>query len=83
MTDTTHHDQDHSMPPVREGHDAADDPRLRRDPSDADAKVDIGVDETFPASDPTAAQQPGKGKDPAPSSGYDEEAERRLAAGKE
>ena len=32
-------------------------------------------DETFPASDAPSNTQPGKGKDPAPSSGYDPEAE--------
>lgn len=69
------------MPEVRDAHDAADDSRLRQNPSNEDAKLDVGVDETFPASDPPASSQPGKGKDPAPSSGYDEVAERRLAQG--
>jgi hypothetical protein len=69
----------HLMPDVRDGRDSADDARLRHNPGDEDAKLDVGVDETFPASDPTAASQPGRSNDPAPSSGYDPEAEKRLA----
>ena len=67
---------------VRTAHDASDDPRLRRNPSDEDAKLDVALDETFPTSDPPSNTQPGKGKDPAPSSGYDEEAEKARTAGK-
>jgi hypothetical protein len=61
---------------VRTAHDASDSVRLQRDPSDEDAKLDVALDETFPTSDPPSNTQPGKGKDPAPSSGYDETAER-------
>jgi len=68
---------------VRTAHDASDDERLRRNPSDEDAKLDVALDETFPTSDPPSNTQPGKGKDPAPSSGYDEEAEKARMAGKE
>jgi hypothetical protein len=71
------------MPKVRTGHDASDDARLRRNPSDEDAKLDVALDETFPTSDPPSNTQPGKGKDPAPSSGYDEEAEKARMKGKE
>jgi len=60
---------------VREGHDARDDETLRRNPSSEDAKLEVALDETFPGSDAPSNTQPGKGKDPAPSSGYDEEAE--------
>jgi hypothetical protein len=60
---------------VREAHDAGDDSRLRFDPGDQDAKLDVALDETFPTSDAPSNTQPGKGKDPAPSSGYDEAAE--------
>lgn len=66
-----------SAPPkVRTAHDATDDKRLESNPSDEDAKLDVALDESFPTSDPPANTQPEKGKDPAPSSGYDEEAER-------
>jgi hypothetical protein len=57
--------------------------RLRHDPGHQDAKLDIALDESFPTSDAPSNTQPGKGKDPAPSSGYDEEAERERMAGKE
>lgn len=46
--------------------------RLRKDPSDQDAKVDVGSDESMDASDPPAAAQPGQGDDPVPSSGFPE-----------
>jgi hypothetical protein len=72
-------DRDHQGKPmtkVRTAHDATDDERLRRNPSDEDAKLDVALDETFPTSDPPSNTQPGKGKDPAPSSGYDEAAEK-------
>lgn len=70
---------------VRTGQDADDDDRLQRDPGDEDAKLDVALDESFPTSDPPANTQPGKGKDPAPSSGYDEaeEAAKAAMAGKE
>jgi hypothetical protein len=62
-----------------ERQDAARDPsidkRLQRDPSDPDAKIDAGSDESMDASDPPAAAAPGS-QEPAPSSGYDEAAEK-------
>ncbi len=63
-------------PPVREAHDAEDEKALARDPGYEQAKLEIGLDESFPSSDPPAVVQPGNGE-PAPSSGYDEKAERR------
>jgi hypothetical protein len=66
-------------PEVREAIDAADHKALRRNPADEDAKLDVALDETFPTSDPPSNTQPGKGKDPAPSSGYDEEKEKAIA----
>lgn len=68
---------------IRTAHDASDDARLQKNPSDKDAKLDVELDETFPSSDPGSSTQPGKGKDPAPSSGYDEEAEKARMKGKE
>jgi hypothetical protein len=56
--------------------DASDDEHLRQDPKSEDAKLDVALDETFPTSDPPSNTQPGKGADPAPSSGFDAEAER-------
>lgn len=70
-------------PEVRPALDAGDDIRLQRDPGHEDAKLDVALDESFPTSDAPSNTQPGKGKDPAPSSGFDEEAERARMAAKE
>lgn len=70
-------------PNVRTAHDASDDVRLQRDPGHQDAKLDVALDESFPTSDAPSNTQPGKGKDPAPSSGYDEAAEHARMAAKE
>lgn len=83
MKVTKRREGDPPPPKVRTAHDASDDDRLRRDPSDEDAKLDVALDETFPTSDPPSNTQPGKGKDPPPSSGYDEAAEKARMEGKE
>ena len=44
--------------------------KLRRDPGNEDAKVDVGSDESMDASDPPSASQPGCGDEPVPSSGF-------------
>lgn len=46
--------------------------KLKLNPNDQDAKVDVGSDESMDASDPPAAAQPGQNDDPVPSSGYPE-----------
>ena len=74
---------DHPMPKVRTAHDASDDARLEKDPAHADAKLDVALDESFPTSDAPSNTQPGKGKEPAPSSGYDPEEEKARAADKD
>ena len=43
--------------------------RLKKNPHDDDAKVDVGSDESMDASDPVAVTSPG-GNEPAPSSGF-------------
>lgn len=48
------------------------------DASDSDARLDRGLDESMDASDPPASVQPGS-DGPAPSSGYDADAEAKLA----
>jgi len=68
---------EHPTTEVREAHDAKDHKELAMDPSHDKSKLDVGLDESFPASDPASATQPGH-SDPAPSSGYDEEAEKAL-----
>lgn len=65
-------------PPVLQA-DAGEDKdivrRLKRDPSDPDAQLDRGLDESMDASDPPSAMQPGDSGEPMPSSGFDEAAE--------
>ena len=46
--------------------------KLKRDPDDLDAKVDVGSDESMDASDPPSTSQPGQKDDPVPSSGFPE-----------
>ena len=58
----------------RDAHDAASNPALKQDPTSEDAKLDIALDETFPNSDPPSNTQPGRGLDPAPSSGFKDDA---------
>jgi hypothetical protein len=43
--------------------------KLKKNPDSADAKVDVGSDESMDASDPVAATAPG-GNEPVPSSGF-------------
>ena len=50
--------------------------RLQRDPSSKDARLDRALDESMDASDPPSSTQPIHNQGPAPSSGYDEDAER-------
>ena len=45
--------------------------RLRRNPHDKDAKVDVGSDESMDASDPPSVVQP-EHNEPVPSSGFEE-----------
>lgn len=44
--------------------------QLKRNPHDADKKVDVGSDQSMDASDPPATSQPGSTQEPAPSSGF-------------
>lgn len=50
--------------------DADDLPALADDPGCDDAKIDVGSDESFPASDPISVAQPRRSDEPPPSSGY-------------
>jgi hypothetical protein len=76
-------DENGARPAVRTALDAGDNKKLQQDPSSEDAKLDVALDETFPTSDAPSNTQPGKGKDPAPSSGYDPEAEKARMDAKE
>ena len=70
-------------PPTRSdaGSDASIEERLQKNPESKEARLDRGLDESMDASDPPASTQPVHNTGPAPSSGYDEEAERRRAQG--
>ena len=46
--------------------------KLKRNPDDQDAKVDVGSDESMDASDPPATSQPGQKDEPVPSSSFPE-----------
>ena len=46
--------------------------RVKKNPDDDDAKVDVGSDESMDASDPVSVTSPG-GSEPAPSSGFPDE----------
>ena len=63
------------VPEHRPAHDATTIAALKRDPGDPDAKLDVELDESFPTSDPPSNTQPGRGGDPAPSSGFRDRAE--------
>ncbi len=67
--------EDGDKPAIREAHDADVHEALANDPKHEDAKLDVGLDESFPSSDPPANVAPGH-DEPAPSSGYDEAAEK-------
>lgn len=55
--------------------------RLEKNPDSPDAQLDNALDESMDASDPPATTQPGAGSEPAPSSGFnaDEERKRRTS----
>ena len=51
--------------------------KVKKHPDDEDAKVDLGSDESMDASDPSAAAQPGTTNEPAPSSGFPEDGDKK------
>jgi len=65
-------DSNRSVPPAVFSGDPEEilEKRLRKNPQDDDAKVDVGSDESMDASDPPAAAQPGCSDEPVPSSGF-------------
>ncbi len=60
------------------GHDESIAQRLERNPESKEARLDRALDESMDASDPPASTQPVHNHGPAPSSGYDEAAEKKL-----
>ena len=71
-------DGPHAMPHIRDAQNADDHAALDQDPTNAEAITDIANDESFPASDPPSHAAPNQGE-PAPSSGYDEKSEAKIA----
>ncbi|GAA4027280.1 hypothetical protein GCM10022281_02440 [Sphingomonas rosea] len=64
------HRQD-APPPVLSGDPEQElEQKLKRNPEDNDAKVDVGSDQSMDASDPPSTSQPGDGDEPVPSSGF-------------
>jgi len=55
--------------------------RLERNPESKEARLDRALDESMDASDPPASTQPVHSHSIPESSGYDEKAEEKLAAG--
>ncbi len=61
------------------GTDSSIEERLEKNPDSKQARLDRALDESMDASDPPATTQPVHSHQPAPSSGYDEEEERKRA----
>jgi hypothetical protein len=59
------------------GQDESITKRLERNPESKEARLDTALDESMDASDPPSSTQPVHSHEPAPSSGYDPEAEKR------
>ncbi len=55
--------------------------RLAKNPESKEARLDNDLDQSMDASDPLSATQPVHNQGPAPSSGYDPDAEAKLRAG--
>jgi hypothetical protein len=65
--------KDRPPPAVCQGNPAEElEEKLRMNPKDSNAKVDVASDESMDASDPPSAVQPGR-DGPVPSSGFEEE----------
>jgi hypothetical protein len=67
------HDRDEAAapPPILSGDPERElEQKLRREPGNNDAKVDVGSDESMDASDPPSSSQPGCSDEPVPSSGF-------------
>lgn len=73
MSDQKMTDQQNCPPPVLSADPEREyERKLKKNPGDQDAKVDVGSDESMDASDPPAAAQPGQSDEPVPSSGFPE-----------
>ena len=67
-----------SPPPTLSGApDRSIELKVKKHPEDEDAKADLGSDESMDASDPSSAAQPGTSGEPAPSSGFPENGDKK------
>ncbi len=57
--------------------------RLEKNPESKQARLDRALDESMDASDPPSGTQPVHNQNPAPSSGYDEAAEKAREEGRQ
>lgn len=62
----------HPLPPEQAAPSRETELKLKKNPDDEDAKIDLGSDESMDASDPSSAAQPGNDGEPVPSSGFPE-----------
>ena len=69
---TNEHDEKVPAPVISAEPEKELEQKLKRDPTDQDAKVDVGSDESMDASDPPTTSQPGQCDKPVPSSGFPE-----------
>ena len=60
------------------GQDKSIEKRLEKHPESKEARLDRALDESMDASDPPASTQPVHSHEPPASSGYDEDAEKKL-----
>ena len=63
----------------KEAKDMSTERELQRNPESKEARLDEAVEESMDASDPPSSTQPVHSTEPAPSSGYDAEAEAKRA----
>ena len=81
MTDQKTHKKkpdERQPPPTLSGEpDHSFEIKVKKHPEDEDAQVDLGSDESMDASDPSSAAQPGNSGEPAPSSGFPENGEKK------
>ncbi len=74
-SDGDHQNATGAVPPAgghRDALDADDIEQLKANPSSRDGRLDVNIDETFPASDPPSITQPRRGNDdPPPGGKYD------------
>ena len=77
MTDQKKASEQQPPPTLSGAPDRSLELKVKKHPDDEDAKVDLGSDESMDASDPSSAAQPGTSSEPAPSSGFPEDVDKK------